>query len=587
MPHLVSFRRGLLLAALVVLGLAAPASAALQNAGFEDGLAGWTASRVGGGYGNGYGYQPPGPPQPVDCRVPDGVCVLEHDSFTTTDGYGSRDTDVEPAEGSKMVRLGGPFTSSYQPQKTESYRLEQTFTVAEGQQLLELAYNVFTWDYTGFDELIFRVTLTDADGDLLTEQRFGSFGQGVSLKTTGWRPASIDLTGYEGEQVTLRIQAGGTRDSSYGFWAYVDAGTELPASPVGTPQHGPLETLDGDPVVANEQIDPATGLWWLSAPPGECIPLPLAVPIEAGAGTLSDVELQLETAFGRGTWAMTDPAPADDVFTATIDCIQTGQLFVAYTLTEGGESQRYVVPIGGLTLIDPQGIVYDKEEFDELRAAGASEAAAREQAALAGAVVRLQREVDGAFVNVLSGDPGIMPKLNPQITNPNGVFQWDVAAGRYRVLVTKDGYNAVTSRAVDIPPPVFGLHVAMARTGGGGGGGGGGDAEPPGPIDTGPPIVVPPVEPPGITPPRPGPPVVTPKPKPCAGLRGARLRRCQANRRLAAALRRCGKLSRSKRAACRAKARRRAACQRLSSAGKRRKCLARVNRRARRGGRRG
>src|SRR3712207_1653990 len=144
--------RALLLCVAAVLAWASPAAASLQNPGFENGLSGWSASKVptGGGYG-GY-YTPPGPPQEADCRVPDGVCVLSGDSFTTSGGYGPSQThEVAPAEGTKMVRLGGPFTSPSQPQKPELYRVQQTFTVAPGQTMLELAYNAFSWDSPGYD----------------------------------------------------------------------------------------------------------------------------------------------------------------------------------------------------------------------------------------------------------------------------------------------------------------------------------------------------------------------------------------------------------------------------------------------------
>ncbi|HEX8123401.1 MAG TPA: carboxypeptidase-like regulatory domain-containing protein [Solirubrobacteraceae bacterium] len=578
----------------------ASASAALQNPGFENGLAGWTATTVpNGGY-----YGAPSTERPATCRVPDGVCVLDHDGFDAYDGYGeSVHYDVDPAEGGKMVRLGGPFTSSGQQQMPEFHRLEQTFTVAPGQTTLDLAFNAFTWDYSGYDELTFRVTLTGEDGDVLADRRFGSFGQGVSLKTTGWRPASLDLAGYEGREVTLRIQAGGTRDSAYGFWAYVDAGNELPPSPVGEPSSDvPATTPDGDPLLVNEQVDPATGLWWLTIPAsqikefppdpsfpggGGCMPLSLDLPIDAGAGTVSQVSLELDVGYTRRTFPMDDPQ-ADGTWSGTIDCVQTGQLSVAYTVTEGGEAQRFLVPIGGLALIDPQGVVYDKAAYDAARAGGASEEQARAGAAIQGATVRLQREVDGAFVNVLSGDPGIMPKVNPQITGANGIFQWDVSAGRYRVVVTKDGYDTVTSGVVDIPPPVLDLHIAMQRprvgddgnggNGGNGGGGGGGESAPP--DGAGPPLVDPPLKPGGDGQ-RPLPPEA-----PCAGLKGAAQRRCQADRRLAAALKRCGRLAARKRSACRAQAKGRARCERLATR-QRKSCLARLKRSSRRRARRG
>ena len=137
--------RALLLTAAATLALASPAAAAdLQNGGFEDGLDHWTATKANNPnsyYGPTYG---PGTTRPADCRVPDGVCVIGSDSFTTdaTSYEPSQSHTVEPAEGSKMLRLGGPFTSPGQPQTPESYRVEQTFVVDAAQTELDLAYKM-------------------------------------------------------------------------------------------------------------------------------------------------------------------------------------------------------------------------------------------------------------------------------------------------------------------------------------------------------------------------------------------------------------------------------------------------------------
>ena len=76
-----------------------------------------------------------------------------------------------------------------------------------------------------------------------------------------------------------------------------------------------------------------------------------------------------------------------------------------------------------------------------------------------------RRQPDGTFSNVLSADPGISPPINPQVTPlsgpTKGLYQWDVSAGDYRVVVSRQGYSAASSPAVTIPPPVLDLHVAL------------------------------------------------------------------------------------------------------------------------------
>jgi hypothetical protein len=589
-------RRALVAAAWLTLFVAAPASAAgLENGGFEAGLQHWSEYKVVAGPG-GYYDDGQGTPEAVDCRTPDGVCVIAgSDTFTAQGGGYDGDPithTVIPPEGTHMLRLGGPFTSAGELQPIERYRVEQAFVVQPGQTRIDLSYNVFTWDYTGFDRLRFRVTLVGDDDHVLAQREVSSFGQGVALKSTGWRPANLDLTGYEGREVLLRIEAGGTGDPLYGFWAYVDGGAALPPSPVSAPSHGsPPNTPGGQPVIVNEQTDPETGQAWFSIPasqaaqfPGGCVPLPLSVPIDAGGGVVSAVQLVLNQVNGtRVTKTMTDPPPADGVWNATIDCVKTGELFVEYTLTEGSDAQRFLIPIGGLVLIDPQGVVYDKAVYDAAVAGGASAAAARAQAAIPGATVRLQRKAGDAFTNVLSGDPGILPKVNPQITQADGLYQWDVSAGDYRVVVSKAGYDTVTSPVVSIPPPVLDLHIAMNRTGtqppgnggGGGGGGGSGGGGPPAP-GSGP--GAPPLVTPFAVPKRPAAAVAVP----CARLKALALRRCKADRKLAAALLKCGRLRGRKRTTCRTKARAVAKCERLATNRRTTSCLRKLARKPKR-----
>ena len=371
-----------------------------------------------------------------------------------------------------MVRLGGPFTSEDQEQVQDRYRLRQTFDVDPANPVLKLNYNVFLYDYQGYDELRFSVRLTDENGATITDFAQAGFGAGddTSLKNTGWRGAAIDLSGYEGQQVHLLIDSGGTQDTNYGFWAYVDAG-DAPTAAVATPVvTAPTNPQSGQPVPINLYPDPASGQLFIAIPrsqvaafPEECLPLTLDVPIAAGDGTVSGVSLVSDPPL-EGESAMTEISPG--VWRAEIPCVADADLAVQYTLTEDGESETFIVSIGGIALIDPAGVVYDQARYDAAVAAGQSPDQARSGAAIAGAVVRLQRkQADGSFKNILSGDPGISTSgLNPEITAANGQFQWLTDAGGYRVVVSKDGYATVTSREISVPPEVTDLHVGMGPT---------------------------------------------------------------------------------------------------------------------------
>jgi Carboxypeptidase regulatory-like domain len=404
-------------------------------------------------------------PAPENCAGVDGdvkraICVIDgSDTFTPE---GGSPISVEPIDGTRMVRLAGPFTSSdesIQPQQQDRYALEQTFFVDPANPVLQLNYNVFLFDYQGYDSLTFTISLTDASGPVITSLTQGGFGSGTDLKTTGWRSTAIDLSGYEGQQVHVRIDSGGTVDDLYGFWAYVDAGV-VPTPPVGTP------TVVVPPGVGvNTYTDPLSGQTWLTfaaADQGICGPLTINVPIDPGSGSVSEVYL-LGTS--TGPIAMTDPE-SDGVWTATGVPCENADLAVQYKLTEGVESETFSVPIGGIALIDPQGVVYERAKYDAAILAGKTPDQARAEAAISGATVTLQRQgSDGIFRKVLSGDPGIAPNVNPEITGADGRFQWDVSDGVYRVVVTKAGFDPVTSREVTIPPPVLDLHVAMGPPG--------------------------------------------------------------------------------------------------------------------------
>lgn len=564
-------RKPLLLAAAIALTISGTALAVggLVNPSFEDGLSSWSARTIAyqGSGARQVVYDGPQPsPECEQNPDPTRICVVEGTDNFATQGGGAQSISVAPNDGSRMVRLGGPIlASSYLQQPNLIQELSQTFSVDPAQPILQLNFNIFTWDYQGYDDMELLVTLTDDEGERITEFHQGSFGSGVSLKTTGWQPAYVDLSGYEGQQVKLRVSAGGTSDDLYGFWAYLDAGL-VEDRPVGSPTVTPPNlpgTSTPAPVYSQTGLNGQTEYWiplgggFNAFGPGTdsvngdrtfdpCMDLPISVPIDPGSGELSNVRLLLDGVTGPRHFPMSGPA-AGNIWSTTIECIEAGDLYVTYTLTEDGDSQDFIVPIAGLTLVDPSGVVYDKEIYDQRRSEGATEDAARAAAAIAGATVRLQRDTGGGeFKNVLSGDPGISPNVNPQTTGADGRYAWDVNAGVYRVVVGKAGYAETISRAVAVPPEVTDLHVGLSRPFGGTPGPGG----------------VAPVVSSG------GPPASPAKGKACASLKGRRLVKCLDDQAVA---RKCGKLARSKKRVCAKRVRATSACQRMSASTKRQK----------------
>jgi hypothetical protein len=202
----------------------AVAPTGIQNVGFEDGLAGWTA------FTNG---------DPNSVRS--GVYVMTQDTSVTP--------NVLPTQGSKMVRLGRPLPV-HGDDSADRMRLEQDFVVAASDPVIDLDYNIFTWESYSpatpeitFDPTDFIVRLTDDDGDLLYGKRVVVPGTPGTLRSTGWLHRQIDLTAHVGQQVHLSIAAGETTsdgdapawDGSFPTWAYLDG---LPPAPPADP--GPI-----------------------------------------------------------------------------------------------------------------------------------------------------------------------------------------------------------------------------------------------------------------------------------------------------------------------------------------------------------
>jgi hypothetical protein len=402
----------------------------------------------------------------------------------------------------------------------------------------------------------------DAEGDELTSSvvegpQHGTLSDPVDGVRT-YTPAA----GYLGPD-TIKMKVSDGRADAPGTLTITFQITE-PVDVV--PQ--PVEAPDGGTVNVGAYTG-TDGLAVITVPSGEaaafpdgCMPLSIKTAIDPAGGQISDPVLVLEPTDASPARIETpltggDPG-ANSEWTGSITCVESGKMFVEYLLTEGDEQLPVRVPIGGLVLIDPQGVVYDKAEFDAAKAAGKSDEDAREEAAIEGATAVLQRRVNGQWKKVLAGDPGIKPNINPQVTGTNGLFQWDVSEGTYRVVVSKDGYDTVTSDAVDIPPPVLDLHIPMTKKqapvdgGGGGGGTGGGDTGGGGGdtgtgTGTGGGVITPPAgpKPPGTTPKPP----VTP-PVPCFGLTGLKRATCQADLRYAKAAAKCAKLKGKKKTAC-------------------------------------
>lgn len=427
----------------------------LTNMGFEQELDGWTL-----------GHQT------------EGIVVSGTDEFTS------------PWEGQKMARIGSSQPSSSQNQPPGTNILCQDFTATKDVE--SFAFNIFTYDYTGFDEFFFDVTVLGEGGEILASYQQGAWGQGTALKTSGWRGASIDTSQHIGEDLRLVLRAGGTSDSLYAFWAYVDSAQTAP-TPVN------LDTT-ATSTSGSVTTDPVTGQVSVSMPFSQPSDLTLSVkascpePDEGAAPTPTVTILYdgvsyptTETSAGSGTFIATIPA----------DSIGSGGVLSSEVSCPGATT--LVTTLGTITLYDPSGIVSDAVTGQPV--VGAKVSLYKVQGWTPWSDPSIQQPADTCVTNetkapgapwsqqaptqlgqlVNAASPEISPHVNPFVTNNVGYYGWDVAEGCWYVVVEAQGYTTLTSPVVGVPSEVTDLDLALTPVttpGGGGGGGGGGNPTP-------------------------------------------------------------------------------------------------------------
>jgi hypothetical protein len=213
---------------LVIAGVAMAVHVGVRNASFEQGFDQWAVSAVREDGTNREVVYGPGGLEGEEVPCDDsayGICVVEGtDEFAYHDEGGVEHTGTaEPLDGTKMVRLGGPFVSANHPHNNDIYVLEQSFDVDPVHPVVEINYDIHTFDGDGWDELRFAVRATDENGEVIASAVHDGFGEPGEYKSTGWQPQELDLSGHEGEPVHLRIESQGIEDSELGTWVYVDA----------------------------------------------------------------------------------------------------------------------------------------------------------------------------------------------------------------------------------------------------------------------------------------------------------------------------------------------------------------------------
>ena len=100
------------------------------------------------------------------------------------------------------------------------------------------------------------------------------------------------------------------------------------------------------------------------------------------------------------------------------------------------------------TILDPSGYVY--ETFEENR--------------LEGVTTELYYENDEG--NMEFWDAEEYNQINPQITDSDGSYGWDVPEGNWQVVYSKDGYETTRSDKLEVPPPQLDVNIGMVSVNG-------------------------------------------------------------------------------------------------------------------------
>ena len=96
-------------------------------------------------------------------------------------------------------------------------------------------------------------------------------------------------------------------------------------------------------------------------------------------------------------------------------------------------------------LMDPSGIIYEAVESNTLEGVTAS--------------VWYAEDENGT--NAKMWDAENYDQINPQITDKNGSYAWDVTAGWWQVRFEKEGYESTQTQWMQVPPPRLGLKNAI------------------------------------------------------------------------------------------------------------------------------
>lgn len=203
--------------------------------------------------------------------------------------------------------------------------------------------------------------------------------------------------------------------------------------------------------------------------------VPVISDVTVTAGWNGDVKLNPYT--GVATFAITEHTwmPTTIIFDQEVDSATLNFLGKTYTMTKDSSNAKkfifsgdfgrwtsygeqllsvtYVkdgisvtVPLMNIiVLIDPSGYVFEGTMDNKLEG------------------VQAVVEVKDASGKWVQWDAAKYGQVNPQVTDADGRYGWDVINGEWRVVFTKEGYKPYISRVMKVPPAETELNVPMVK----------------------------------------------------------------------------------------------------------------------------
>lgn len=180
------------------------------------------------------------------------------------------------------------------------------------------------------------------------------------------------------------------------------------------------------------------------------------------------------------TYDMVENPPDSGTYTATIPANQLANGVIDIVVTCSGDPDNPIEnEVGAVQFYDPSGIIFNAATGTPIE--GATVTLYRVPGAQAGTdcmTVDMRPEAvrdtepwsgvadhtPGANDEQIQADfdpPLIEPAQNPQRTNSEGRYGWDVVAGCWYIQVTAPGYNSRISPLVGVPPEVTDLNLGL------------------------------------------------------------------------------------------------------------------------------